>query len=302
MSPMVPSLPWSSVSLLAVALALNGCSDASDNAPSVDGSDAGATTDGGEHGGPTDAGGGADTSAPPPSSVPTDPIAYEKGKPFTLDSGTTGYVYVPATYDDTHQTPTTLLVWLHGCGGFASGDIYTVSPGNTQSWISLAVGGEEGNCWDMTSDPPRVLAALADIKTHFNIAPKRVVMGGYSSGGDLSYRIAFYNASLFAGIVVENTSPFRDTGSKQAASLAAASWKLNVVHLAHLQDGTYPIDGVRTETEAMKAAGFPLVRIEVDGGHYDAAGAMENGHAVPGTDADLVTYLLPKLDAGWTAP
>ncbi|MEO8801496.1 MAG: hypothetical protein ABI551_26640 [Polyangiaceae bacterium] len=293
---------------MAVALALNGCSDAGDGATSSASGDAGAAAEG-RDGGPTDAGAradvgaSADTGVPSPSSVPTDPIAYKKGTPFTLDSGTTSYVYVPASYDDTHQTPTTLLVWLHGCGGYASGDIYSVSPGGTQqSWISLAVGGEEGNCWDMTSDPPRVLTALADLKTHFNIAPKRVVLGGYSSGGDLSYRIAFYNASLFAGIVVENTSPFRDTGSTQADSLAAASWKFNVVHLAHLQDATYPIAGVRTETDALKAAGFPLVRIEVDGGHYDDPGAMENGHAVPGTNADLVTYLLPKLDAGWTAP
>ena len=74
------------------------------------------------------------------------------------------------------------------------------------------------------------------------------------------------------------------------------------MHLAHLQDTTYPIDGVRQETDSMTAAGFPMKRIEVDGGHYDDAGAIENGHAVPGTSADLVSLLLPYLDAGWMAP
>lgn len=236
------------------------------------------------------------------SSVPTKPIAYTKNDAFTVDSGTTNYVFVPDAYDDTHQTPITLFVWLHGCGGYASGDIWSISPGGKQSWISLAVGGQEGGCWDMNGDPARVLTAIADLKTHFNIKPKGVVLGGYSSGGDLTYRTAFYNASLFAGALVENTSPYRDTGSTEAQSLAAASWKFNVVHLAHLQDDTYPIDGVRTETEAMINAGFPLQRIEVDGGHWDDAGAIENGHAVPGTAADLQTYLLPELDAGWTAP
>jgi hypothetical protein len=44
------------------------------------------------------------------------------------------------------------------------------------------------------------------------------------------------------------------------------------------------------------------MRIEVDGGHYDAAGAIENGHAVPGTSADIATYLFPFLEAGWTSP
>ena len=59
---------------------------------------------------------------------------------------------------------------------------------------------------------------------------------------------------------------------------------------------------MRTETDAVKNAGFPVTRVEVDGGHYDDPGAIENGHAVPGTVADLQTYLLPYLDAGWSAP
>ena len=252
---------------------------------------------------PAEAGDAGVDTAVPPSSVPTKPITFTKDKPFTLSSGTTNYVYVPAAYDSSHKTPITLFVWLHGCGGFSSGDVWTVSPGgSTQKWITMAVGGAEGGCWDMSKGPGQVLAALADIKTHFNIKPKGVIMGGYSSGGDLSYRTMFYNASLFAGILVENTSPFRDTGSSQTASLAAASWKFNVVHLAHLQDTTYGIAGVRKETDAMTAAGFPMKRNEVDGGHWDDAGAIENGHAVPGTAADIATYLFPYLGGTWSAP
>jgi poly(3-hydroxybutyrate) depolymerase len=233
------------------------------------------------------------------STVPSDPVPYTKDQPLQIGDD---WVFVPDAYDGSHQTPIELLVWLHGCGGYSSGDIWMVSPGGAQHWISLAVGGEEGNCWDVDHDPARVLASIAALETHFNIAPRRVVIGGYSSGGDLTYRTAFYHAALFAGALVENSSPFRDTGSSMPDSLAAASWRFNVVHLAHLQDGTYPIDGVRTETDAMTAAGFPMMRIEVDGGHWDDPGAIENGHAVPGTAADLQTYLLPKLDAGWTSP
>jgi poly(3-hydroxybutyrate) depolymerase len=237
------------------------------------------------------------------ASVPANPIAFTKDMPFTTQSGTTNYVYVPQAYDSTHKTPITLFVWLHGCGGASSGDIWVVSPGGAQqSWISLAPGGAEGGCWNMSTDPDKVLAAIADLKTHFNIDPKRVILGGYSSGGDLTYRTAFYNASLFAGVVACNSSPFRDTGATESALLAAASWKFNVVHLAHLEDTTYPIATVRSETDAVKAAGHPMTRIEVDGGHWDDPGAMENGHAVPGTDADIRTYLFPYLSAGWTAP
>jgi predicted esterase len=129
-----------------------------------------------------------------------------------------------------------------------------------------------------------------------------VILGGYSSGGDIAYRMAFYNSGTYAGVLAENTSPFRDTGSSQADSLAAATTKFNVVHLAHLQDDTYPIAEVRAETDAMKAAGFPITRIEAVGTHFDEPGAIVAGQAVPGTDADLRALLLPHIDDGWHSP
>jgi endoglucanase len=239
--------------------------------------------------GPATGGGGGGGS-----SVPANPIAFTKNQPFTTNSGTTNYVYVPTAYDSTHQTPMTLFVFLHGCGGYASGNIWTVSPGGSQSWISLAVGGAEGGCWNLGTDKAKVMAAIADIKTHFNIKPKGVIIGGYSSGGELSYETAFYNANTFAGVLVENSAPFQ--GSSQQASLAAAAWKFNVVHLAHRQDWTFPIDDVVAATTAIRAAGHPTTLIEREGEHWDNPGAL------PGTDADLATYLFPYLNAGWSSP
>lgn len=237
------------------------------------------------------------------STVPTNPIPFDRSTVFTLDSGTTNWVFVPDAYDVSHQTPISLFVWLHGCGGESSGDIYNVSPGGAgQTWISITVGGREDDCWDPSSDSSKVLAAIAELKTHFNIDPKRVVLGGYSSGGDLGYRLAFYNALDFAGILAENTSPFRDTGSSAAQSIAAAGWKFHVAHLAHLEDDTYPIAGVRDELAQLTAAGFPVTKIEREGTHYDDPDAVVNGNPVPGTVADLQSVLLPFLSEGWTAP
>src|SRR5262249_14830687 len=50
-------------------------------------------------------------------------------------------------------------------------------------------------------------------------------------------------------------------------------------------------DLVRSETDAVKAAGFPLQRIERPGMHYDGNTVM-----------DAQQLLLPFLDAGWTSP
>jgi poly(3-hydroxybutyrate) depolymerase len=237
------------------------------------------------------------------SSFPPNPIAFQKGTPFTMNSGTLNYVYVPNAYDSTHQTPSTLFVWLHGCGGEAQGDIWNVSPGGSaQTWISLAVGGREDACWTVDQDTPKVLAAITEIKKHFNIKPKGVILGGYSSGGDLTYRTAYYNANQFAGVLVANSAPFRDTKVTQSAAIAAAAWRFNIVHLAHLHDATYPIATVRNETNALQNAGFPITRLEVEGTHFDNAGAVVNGQTMAGTNADTAKYLFPYLKAGWSAP
>ena len=203
---------------------------------------------------------------------------------------------MPSSYDTTHQTPTELFVWLHGCGGQGAGDIYDVSPNTTDPYISVAVGGREGACWDPNTDQAKVLAAITDVESHFNIDRHRVILGGYSSGGDLAYRTAFDYAALFAGLLAENTSPFRDTGATASQSLAAASWRFSIVHLAHTGDATYPLAGVLAEIQTVQDAGFPVTVIQRPGTHYDP------DTATGGTVHDLVTLLLPYLSDGWRSP
>jgi endoglucanase len=248
--------------------------------------------------GPVADAGASDAGAVTPSStVPTNPIAFTKDIVFTtVVGGITNWVYVPKAYDATHATPSSVLVWLHGCGGQNKYDVSMVSPGGSQSWITLAPGGAESACWNVSTDGAKVLATLADLKTHFNIDPRHVVLGGYSSGGDLTYRTVFYNANLFSGVIVENSSPFRDTGSTQAQSLAVAAWKFNVAHLLHTGDTTYAPAGVRTELAALTTAGFPVTKIEKPGTHWD------NDVGTTGTSYDLRTFLLPYMNAGWLAP
>jgi predicted esterase len=237
-------------------------------------------------------------AAPGPSStVPPDPVPFMTDTPLTLQTPQSNYwVDVPSTYDASNHTPMELLVWLHGCGGDAAGDVYTVSPPGARPYVSIAVGGREGDCWDPNTDQVKVLSAISDVETHFNVDRHKVVLGGYSSGGDLSYRLAFYHSLQFAGVLAENTSPFRDTGSSASQSLAAAQWKFHVVHLAHTEDAVYPLPGVEAEIQAMTDAGFPVQLIERPGTHYD------DSTATTGTDHDLQTLLLPHLSDGWRSP
>jgi len=239
------------------------------------------------------------TPAPlsPTPTPPSAPMAVNPGNVVTLASPLGPYhAFVPQTYDASHRTPARLLVWMHGCGGNSYGDAWVVSPSASQSWITLSVGGRDGGCWSVGRDTRMVLAAIDDLQRRLNIDRRRIVIGGYSSGADMAYRTAFYNAGRFAGVIAADSAPFRDTGSTQAASIAAASWKLNIAHLAHLGDKVYPIERVRAELDALVAAGFPVRRIERPGTHFD------KGTATSGTTFDIRRDLLPLLDGAWLAP
>lgn len=229
----------------------------------------------------------------PGGSVPTNPVAFTKNTVFALNTPQSNYwVFVPTAYDSSHATPTKMFVWLHGCGGQSQNDVSMVSNVTGQNWISVAVGGREGACWsNMATDGPKILAAIADMKTHFNIDPKQVYLGGYSSGGDIGYPLLFTNAGLFAGGMFENTSP--DNSAFTASQ--TASWKVNIAHLAHLSDTTYPINSTRSNMTTLRNNGFPVTLIEKPGTHYDAdSGAT-------GTAYDLRNFLLPFLNAGWVS-
>ena len=236
----------------------------------------------------------------PPAATPdcipsTGPIAYNEGEALhrATGCGVEYWGYVPSAYDA--STPMPLLVWMHGCGGEAEGDAYTVgtkAEEEPEPWLTLSLGGRDGGCWNpLAETEPLVMAALADFEAHFNVDHHRVYLGGYSSGGDLAYRTGFRHSSTFAALLIENSTPFRDTESTPAESLSAASVKFHIAHLAHTGDMEYPIATVQSEIETVEEAGFEVELIERPGGHSDGS-----------TDPDLRELLLPEIERGWTSP
>jgi hypothetical protein len=233
---------------------------------------------------------------------------------------TSGYwADVPPSYDTTNHTPTTLLVWLHGCYGQAKYDISDVSEGVSESrkYIAIALQGPDANqdglpvCWSPGPDDAKVLTDIAQAETKFNINRRRVIIAGYSSGGDLAYRTIFENANTFAGILAINTSPYRDTGKSLAELMAGAAWKFNIVQIAHASDDEYPPGpappdpGVTDSINKLKAAGYPVDYLVRPGTHYDndTCPPAPPGPACIGTTYDIQHYLLPHIDAdGWRSP
>lgn len=225
------------------------------------------------------------------------PVTYDSNGIFKLTSPQSDYWgYKPDTYSD--SKPIALFIWMHGCGGNAAGDVWNICPPatrQTQSYIGISLGGRDGACWQTGVDGPKVLAAIEHIKKYFNIDANRIFLGGYSSGGDMTYRIGMTNAKLFAGLLIHNSDSF-GSGASLSSLMQAASWKINIAQLNHLSDTTYPIDKCRANLATLKANGFPVVAMELPGSHYDQSTASS------GTNYDQIHTLLPMLDKGWTLP
>jgi hypothetical protein len=265
---------------------------------------------------------------PGPAQVPGDPITIGPDTPTLRGdsfAGMTGsyFVTTPPKYDATGHTPMRLLVWMHGCGGDAEGDSFEMITSNklaggkpqdddNRDFIVISIGGTDGGCWNPDTDVVKVLMAIADVTTHFNIDRRHIFIAGYSSGGDLAYRTIFYNANEFAGILAVNTNPFRDTGSTEAQSMAAAAWKFNIAQVAHAEDTEYHPDactdclegggndpGVSPAMSDLQNAGYNVQYFIKPGTHFDE----DDFTGKTGTDFDFRQFALPFIDnPAWQSP
>lgn len=226
-----------------------------------------------------------------PGPAPSAQCSIEKDKSgfFTRTSSKSGYVaYVPASYSS--KAPMRVIVGLHGCSdnayNFATWGVNPSATRAKQNWIGISVSGETGNnkCWSMGNDDDKVLAAVEDLAKCFWIDRSKVVVGGFSSGGQLAYRVGMKHASSFAGILIENSGLYA-AGIPAADLLGKAAWKLPVAHRAHTQDSVFPIAKVKADWSLTKGAGFPITTSELAGPH-------------DGNGDDWASWLIPQ-SAAW---
>jgi len=202
-------------------------------------------------------------------------------------------VRLPPDYSVANPTPQRLLISLHGCGdtaqNFATWAVVPVALRASQDYIGAALGGRDGQCWNLSTDAQLVSAAIADIRSCFYVHRKRIVIAGYSSGGDLAYKVATSNSLAYAGLLIENAALSNAVGgaANVDAVLGSVGWNLNVAHSARIDDANYPIAGVRLDRDKLLAHSFPLVYRELAGTH-------------DGTSDDW-TYLIPLMDE-WVSP
>jgi poly(3-hydroxybutyrate) depolymerase len=241
-------------------------------------------------------------SAPPPANNPgpkptaTCTLTKDSSGFFTRTSGTgataISYVgYVPSSYDG--SKPMRLVVGLHGCGdtayNFATWAVAPYDTRTTQDWIGISVDGASGggDCWNDGGDDPKVPAAVADVSSCLWVHQKKIVVAGYSSGGEIAYRVGMMNANMYAGILIEDSGLY-EASNNEASLIAGAARKIPVAHRHHSGDTVYPLASVQSDWTKLTAAGFPL-QTSVTAGTHD------------GVDTDWSGWLHPQAET-WTAP
>ena len=105
-------------------------------------------------------------------------------------------VHVPGIYDPAIRWP--LIVTMHGHGGYAPFQGHP-APGYSGA-ISLSPQGRGASDYkDLGEDD--VLAAIAEVKRHFNIDPDRIYLTGTSMGGTGAFHLGVHYADQFAAIL-----------------------------------------------------------------------------------------------------
>jgi predicted esterase len=226
---------------------------------------------------------------PGPAPTETCQVSKDSAGFFTRQSSKSEYVaYVPASYSP--KKPMRVIVGLHGCGdsamNFATWGVNPYQTRATQTHIGISVGGETGanNCWNKGGDDDKVMAAVDDLAKCFWIDRGKIIVAGFSSGGELAYRVGMKQSASFAGVLIENSS-LSAAGDTPASLLKNAGWKLPIAHRAHTSDAVFPIDEVKADWSLIKNAGFPLATSEVAGDHN-------------GTGDDWANWIIPQ-SASW---
>ncbi|MDH3732606.1 MAG: alpha/beta hydrolase-fold protein [Gemmatimonadota bacterium] len=123
--------------------------------------------------------------------------------PLGLGAPRDGWLYVPSTYDT--QTPTPLLVLLHGATGAADNWLNYQARGEASGVIILAIDSRD-RTWDIiqtrfSHDIAFMDSALGQTFGLCNIDPTRLALGGFSDGASYALSVGLSNGDLFSHVV-----------------------------------------------------------------------------------------------------
>jgi phospholipase/carboxylesterase len=173
------------------------------------------------------------------------------------------WLYVPATYSPVNRY--SLVVVLHPAGlkGNHHCRQWGVLAERAGGFIVLApeCADPKKRLWQM-SDEPRVLALVRRVMLEYNVDPGRVLLTGFSLGGNYAYKFGLRNPGLFRAI-----APFsgvllaRPGGEADAILQRGRGVAVYIVHGA--QDDRVPVELARASRDRLDKFGYQLVYQEL---------------------------------------
>ena len=150
---------------------------------------------------------------PPPSTAQClcPPLANVARVTSTLDHGHQTF-FVPLHYETNYAYP--LIVWLHSPGGDEN-ELKQIMPWVSQrNYVAVCPRGTlaahhyhpsaRGATWSQNDDhiilaQERIIKSVRDAQRRFHVAPSRIFIAGYQSGGTMAFRTAMNFPEIFAG-------------------------------------------------------------------------------------------------------
>jgi phospholipase/carboxylesterase len=182
-------------------------------------------------------------------------------------------LFAPMHYEPNYAYP--LIVWLHG-DGTNERQLQRVIPLiSMRNYVAVSARGTQpvegsppGYRWgtddkDVIAAEQTVFNCVAAAKEKFNIAPRRVFLAGYQSGGTVAFQIGLHYPHRFAG-VLSVAGPFPKSGTPLAELRAVRELPLFIAQ--GRESLQYPVERTCDELKLFHAAGLNVTLRQYPGG------------------------------------
>jgi phospholipase/carboxylesterase len=169
-------------------------------------------------------------------------------------------IFAPLHYEPNYAYP--LVVWLHGPNDNET-QLQRVMPEiSLRNYVGVGTRGNVaspvGFSWrdgDLGSAEQAVFDSIDMVQARFNIAPHRIFLAGFESGGSLAFRIGLRHPSTFAGVLSAG-GPFPLGQTPLACLDQARSLPLFIAQGRYSK--TYPVERTCDELRLFHSAGLSV--------------------------------------------
>jgi phospholipase/carboxylesterase len=171
-------------------------------------------------------------------------------------------VYVPEYYAASSAWP--LAMALHGGAGNGRGFLWSWLRDARSLGAILVAPTATGRTWALMgddSDTPNLARILENVRSRWNVDPKKLLLTGMSDGGTFCYVTGLERASPFTHL-----APVSATFHPMMAAMADAERMRSLpIHIAHGKlDWMFPVEAARHTSDALAAAGADVTYREID--------------------------------------